>query len=713
MGLFDDVFGKNEINQLKSQLLEKSKEILRLESEIFEQNTSNNELAIQINDQEKSLTEKHEELRVLTQKHEDLISKHARLVAKIENLRQENSAQKSLHQAAVADLQTALDSIKVEIAVAKSERDAMANDFADLRNLHVEKESRFQEREAKLADKSERLLLERQKFQQQAAELHTREQHWKHVVEPKIKQYEAHLSLDSREQELTRLQSQLDTLKKSLDERDADMLRRQIVDEVLAKREQEINEWEQLLAARTAELDSKQTAQNNQQSDLDRQAKELSALNEELQVFRDRASQLDEEASRITSENLKLEAKHLAQVALHADRISEIRRNRNELRQAVKELNHREVQVKNREIEVKRDEASTINIKNKNFELRNEQKRLTALVQSLEAEAQEAFTLKSELEALRAKHQTLQATLKSAESRAKGAEKDRQEINRLTTRIESLSQATVRGSKFNSSLSNQTVMAWMLQESGPDETEIKNGWMGSTGHGPWPEQQLESVLTDLNYEFYQLPDADLEYIIVGRKDWSKTDLLAQIDARDGQPLRIYSQEMFFAKLVTGRDPFDAEDESLLEAFAEDHPALQFLMSLPSPWPTVSDEESGEIQEVDVGDFGVSESPLHILGYKVGATSDLSISERRKILMQCFETRELEFSADSDEAYIAKWGRGGGAQRLYRMAVHIKNLADGRVGKDYRKPQARIDWIRDLDWLKEKYYPNYKARFSWP
>jgi len=589
----------------------------------------------------------------------------------------------------------------------------MANDFADLRNLHVEKESRFQEREAKLADKSERLLLERQKFQQQAAELHTREQHWKHVVEPKIKQYEAHLSLDSREQELTRLQSQLDTLKKSLDERDADMLRRQIVDEVLAKREQEINEWEQLLAARTAELDSKQTAQNNQQSDLDRQAKELSALNEELQVFRDRASQLDEEASRITSENLKLEAKHLAQVALHADRISEIRRNRNELRQAVKELNHREVQVKNREIEVKRDEASTINIKNKNFELRNEQKRLTALVQSLEAEAQEAFTLKSELEALRAKHQTLQATLKSAESRAKGAEKDRQEINRLTTRIESLSQATVRGSKFNSSLSNQTVMAWMLQESGPDETEIKNGWMGSTGHGPWPEQQLESVLTDLNYEFYQLPDADLEYIIVGRKDWSKTDLLAQIDARDGQPLRIYSQEMFFAKLVTGRDPFDAEDESLLEAFAEDHPALQFLMSLPSPWPTVSDEESGEIQEVDVGDFGVSESPLHILGYKVGATSDLSISERRKILMQCFETRELEFSADSDEAYIAKWGRGGGAQRLYRMAVHIKNLADGRVGKDYRKPQARIDWIRDLDWLKEKYYPNYKARFSWP
>lgn len=713
MGLLDDVFGKNEINRLKSLLLEKSNEILRHESAISEQNKSKNELAIQISAQENALSEKHEELQALTQKYGNLISEHARLVAQIENLKQDNSVQKSLHKEAIAELQTTLDSIKVQSAATKSERDAMAKDFANLRNLHVEKESRFQEREAKLAEKSERLLHERQKFQQQAAELHTREQHWKHIVEPKIKQFEVHLSLDSREQELIQLQSQLDILKRLLDERDADMLRRQIVDEALAKREQEINEWEQLLAARSAELDSKQTVQNNQQSDLDRQAKELSALNEELSVFRDRVCHIDEEASRITNENQKLEAKNLAQVAQHAERISEIRTQRSELRQAVKELNHRELEIKNREKEVKRDEASTINIKNKNFELRNEQKRLTALVQSLETEAQEAIILKSDLEALRGRHQTLQATLKSAENRAKGADNDRQEINRLTARIESLSQATSRGSKFNSSLLNQTVMAWMLQESGPEETEIENGWLGSTGHGPWSDQELESALTNLNYEFYQLPDADLEYIIVGRKDWSKTDLLAQIDARDGQPLRIYSQEMFFAKLVTGRDPFDAEDESLLEAFAEDHPALQFLISLPSSWPTVSGEESMEIQEVDVGDFGVSESPLHILGYKVGATSDLSISERRKILNQCYESRELEFSEDSDDAYIAKWGRGGGAQRLYRMAVHIKNLADGRVGKDHRKPQARIDWIRDLDWLKEKYYLNYKTRFNWP
>ena len=42
-------------------------------------------------------------------------------------------------------------------------------------------------------------------------------------------------------------------------------------------------------------------------------------------------------------------------------------------------------------------------------------------------------------------------------------------------------------------------------------------------------------------------------------------------------------------------------------------------------------------EVDGEDFGVSESPLHILGYRVEATSDLSASASRRILSECFES----------------------------------------------------------------------------
>jgi hypothetical protein len=216
-------------------------------------------------------------------------------------------------------------------------------------------------------------------------------------------------------------------------------------------------------------------------------------------------------------------------------------------------------------------------------------------------------------------------------------------------------------------------------------------------------------LDDLGYVRYLLPDGDLDHLIVGRNDWSKTDLLNQIDARKGARLRVYSQEMFFAKLVTGNDPFDADDPDLLGAFAEDHPALQFLMSLPEPWPEISIGPAGDGGEV--GEYRVSESPLHIYQYKVGLSSGLTVSKRRKLLSSFFEDEALEFSHDSDDDYISKWGQPGTAQRLHRMAAHMKSLIDGPVGKT--KPHARADWIEDMKWLKEQYFERFRRKFSWP
>jgi hypothetical protein len=48
-----------------------------------------------------------------------------------------------------------------------------------------------------------------------------------------------------------------------------------------------------------------------------------------------------------------------------------------------------------------------------------------------------------------------------------------------------------------------------------------------------------------------------------------------------------------------------------------------------------------------------------------------------------------------------------------MASHIKHLVDGPGGKDYRKPQARADWIEDMKWLKDQYFERFKRKFSWP
>ncbi len=713
MGLLDDVFGRNEINQLKGQLIEKNNAILQLETRISELIGESKGLGDQVQSQLKAISEKDESLLALSREVTDLKRSRDSLSAEIETLKQNYSVKEQERKATVAELQATIEATRSEHANARVERDAIAKELADLRAFSDEKERTYQEREAKLAEKSEQLQQERRRFQQQAADLLSREQHWKHSIEPQIKRYEAHAALDLRQQELELRQSQLEALQRSIEEREADMVRRQCLDEDLRLREKEINDWEQMLSAQEADLAASTTRQTAQLAEIDSRSKQLDEREQELSAFRERVRQMDEESARITTRIEQLNAKEIVQQEKHAERLAELRQQRSEMRQSVKQLNQRELELKSREKDVKREEVSIASIKEKNAELREEKKRLNSLVDSLQSEARQASGLKRELDVLQREFRALQQSHKIAQSNAQDSDKARQEIARLTARIERLSQTTNGSSRLTSSLINPTVLAWLLEEAGPTETEIKNGWLGSSGHGPWPDQVLESCLEDLDYEFYELPDTDLEYLIVGRKDWSKTDLLAQIDAREGLPLRIYSQEMFFAKLITGRDPFDADDESLLEAFAEDHPALQFLMSLPSPWPTVSTEESEDIQEVDGRDFGVSESPLHILGYKVGATSDLSITERRKILTQCFETKDLEFSDDSDDAYIAKWGRGRGAQRLYRMAVHIKSLADGRVGKDHRKPQARIDWIRDLNWLKEKYYPTYKARFTWP
>jgi hypothetical protein len=170
-------------------------------------------------------------------------------------------------------------------------------------------------------------------------------------------------------------------------------------------------------------------------------------------------------------------------------------------------------------------------------------------------------------------------------------------------------------------------------------------------------------------------------------------------------------------LLTGRDPFDAGDDELLYAFAEGHAALTYLIGLSKPWPKIcidhdDDDEDEGVEYPDDEDLKVTASPMALMGYHVGVSSTLTINERRKVLTKIFERTHLEFSEDSNPAYVKKWGRGSSAQRLYRMAVHIKWLIETQ-GKDYRKTQAHDEWVSDLDWLRRTYHARMMHIFSWP
>ena len=394
MGLLDDLFGKDEINQLKKQLIEKTNEVTRLESSLS--TLTNSQLAFEqkVAQLNKAVADGSVSHNALTMELAQSKAEIARQATEFESFKRTASDQKSQNSTTIAELQKTAAAFAPEIAAAKSERDAKANELQRLRSIYDEKDRVFLDREAKLSEKSEKLLQERQKFQQQAMDLHTREQHWKHVIEPQISKYESHVSLDLRQKQIEDRQAQLEQLERALNEREADMVRRQCVDETLKSREAEISEWDQLLSDRAAELDAKAAALTQKQSDLEALTYKLDALSLELAAFRERAAKLDDEAAQIEAQAEKIQTKEDEQQAKHAERLTELRQQRTELRKTVKELNLREVDLKEREKIVKREEALILNLKNKNFELRKEEKRLNALLVECEGEKQEESSSK-------------------------------------------------------------------------------------------------------------------------------------------------------------------------------------------------------------------------------------------------------------------------------------------------------------------------------
>ena len=694
MGLLDDFRGKEEIRQLKVELSGKSAEISNLQARLVELNR-----IILVSEQEMPRLERaasdNAKANVATKREiEEAKVAHGLLVIELESLKQ-SAVERDVHASTnIADLKKKLEDVAPEVAAVKAARDIALDQIRQLRVTFENKELGYKERESKLAEKSEILLHERQKFQQQAIELHTREQHWRNVVEPKLLRYEAHLSLDVREPQFNGLRDQIEGLERNLRVREAELIRRQCTDETLAKREAEIGDWEKLLSGTSAQLDDRSAEIDQKQTEVDERASKLEAWAHELAAFQERAKHLDDEESNILLEAGLLENKQVEQQENHTERLAELRQQRTELRRTAKEIAQREAVL----AVVESDSRKAL--------LKAEKAKASATLKLKQAEALNAN--------LRLIEEELKATSLANAGLQKSVEKLNSEASSLRQRLATMAALPLTSKVYEMSVfRDEAVLRWIFKETKPQQLAVKSGYLCTTGNGPWLQDDFKFQLQEQGFNFYRLPDADVEHIIVGSDDWDGRLLLEQIDSRQGESLRVYSQEMWFAMMATGRDPLDEEDPELLQAFGEGHPALEFLMKLEFPWPLLSlGDGGGEVEPPDPDDF-VSESPLHKLGYTVGMTSDLSVTGRRQALASCFETKVLEFSDDSSSSYKKSWGASGSAQRLYRIAFHLKSMIDGRVGKDPRKPQSRIDWIADLKWLKLTYYSLLSRRFKWP
>jgi hypothetical protein len=162
--------------------------------------------------------------------------------------------------------------------------------------------------------------------------------------------------------------------------------------------------------------------------------------------------------------------------------------------------------------------------------------------------------------------------------------------------------------------------------------------------------------------------------------------------------------MFMGALATRDDPFESADNKTLLAFADGHPALEYLISSGFEWPIVLARNGvGPLEDPPE----VTESPIHVLGYRVGK-SGLAATERRKILKASFQGKLPRVESDR---YMRAWGQPRTRDRLRRMARHIAWLA--RLwGNQQSHTVATSHWREDLSWLRDEFYEPW-MRFRWP
>jgi hypothetical protein len=225
------------------------------------------------------------------------------------------------------------------------------------------------------------------------------------------------------------------------------------------------------------------------------------------------------------------------------------------------------------------------------------------------------------------------------------------------------------------------------------------------GEGPYDNTELTIYLE--GQEFLPVPpgSADASIMIVGRDDWSEEELELQIEAREGLELRVYSQEMLLLAIALGRDPLEECDfDQLVSLFASDHSALQYLIESGFEWPNVG---TGDLEDTPSREgWGVKESPLHLMGYHVGRSSDLTTRERHRILKSAYEGPLISIPIRS---YMREWGRPKTARRLWRMAHHVAHLANSQ-GRG--KKIAGTHWAQDLRWMKKELFRPW-MKFKWP
>lgn len=450
--------------------------------------------------------------------------------------------------------------------------------------------------------------------------------------------------------------------------------------------------------------------------------------------LRDRASQLESDRSEITRQRQAFQqaqrdfAEQQAALAnsqaIHAEQLLRLSQFENDRAQFQADL-ERLADLDSLQAKVIRDEAR-LAVEYETLAALKEDLRQRALRQSKEERLLEKMKL--ELEALPESYAAMEKTLKSVQKKLRRLEPRYEAMQGQVQAVEArLERVTTEKNLEIKRLKGLAIVPVQLKvqakaELGWDLPLIEKALGGNLpknfplpdavatlGSRPWPESALNDVLSNLGLDVYGIPDADMEVLVIGREQWTEAELLAQIEARDGETLRVYDQDLFLLGLLQGEDPLRTWGTKRLKEWGEQHPALKFLMSLKWPWPAVSIGNGPGDADLDMNLILAEKSPLCLLGYRAGKTQNQKDAFRRTILRLAME-RELPWT--ESDAYMASWGEPNHWRRLQRLALHLARLIN-KQGRGSRMAVARAHWVSDLAWLKEQYYAKYSKRVTWP
>lgn len=224
------------------------------------------------------------------------------------------------------------------------------------------------------------------------------------------------------------------------------------------------------------------------------------------------------------------------------------------------------------------------------------------------------------------------------------------------------------------------------------------------GLGPLSEDDFDDLIEEYGIEAYH-PSNELDVLIVGREGWNSELLMTQVDLRTNMHLKVYSQEMVFAYLACGKDPYDSPP--ILQFFGNRHPVLRYLMSLGFDWPSTYVGPSN-LQLSETG--WAKEGLLKHMGYRVGRAAP-SESQRRAILLQLYQQKQLP--SVGSRAYIESWGEPNSATRLKKIADSLAAFARNAKRREQEQLELSISqWEADLEWLRDSLYSG-RHMFIWP